>query len=489
MSEMLIDELVIRLGLDTSSLQTEARQTTQLLDKLRLTAGQSTASTRQAGTQAASALSRMRGEAVSLLAVLSGGRGLNRLLADLSTNTGQAAPSRTFRPGLPPASAGAARPRKSPGAATFLNAPFLTRGAARTSENASPTHTRGAPNPSAQSVLAHTVLAQVRASQNTSGAGAWNVSSVADSSAFPVPSYGRQFRHPSAATQGKASVLPVFPSGAAILHNRNAGKQAWSDPRFQTLATDPFLSAASGRSLNTGTTHRLSDARQATLSERSASVKNTAQTLSAVLAQSLAQTVHRLGRGMSSQNVSDTPASRSGSFTSQSGMNGPVPRSATRLRSPPVSHAMPRAARSSVAQGLVRSAPAAHSALQGARTLASAPRVTMKQGGPITSLSANMTSGTAETRTLSRALAALHTHAGRPQAVRPYLPGSPLLRVAGTSAMAQRESAARPTTINHIGPVTITVPSGNPQAIAQALQGLGGGDSHTLTSLATIGAV
>ena len=513
MSEMLIDELVIRLGLDTSSLQTEARQTTQLLDKLRLTAGQSTASTRQAGTQAASALSRMRGEAVSLLAVLSGGRGLNRLLADLSTNTGHAAPSRTFRPGLPLASTGAARTRKSPGAAAFLNAPFLTRGAARNSENASSTHARGAPNPSPQAALAHTVLAQVRASQNTAGAGAgawrggrglsraslparhgvphraWNVSSVADSSAFPVPSYGRHFRHPRAATQGKASVLPVFPSGAATFHNRNAGKQAWFDPRPQTLASAPLLSAPSARAVNTGTTHRRSVARQATLSERSASVQNAAQTLSAVLAQSLAQTVHRLGRGISSQNVSDTPASRSGSFTSQSRMNGPVPRSVTRLRSPPVSHAMSRAVRSSVAQGLGRSAPAVHSALQESRTLASASRVAMKRRGPITSLSKNMSTGTVETRTLSRALAALHTHAGRAQAVRPYLPGSPLLRVAGTPAMAQRESAARPTTTNHIGPVTITVPSGNPQAIAQALQGLGGGDSHTLTSLATIGTV
>lgn len=67
MSEMLIDELVVRLGLDTSALQPEARQTTQLLDKLRQSAEQMGTGTRQASTQAATALARMRGEAVSLL--------------------------------------------------------------------------------------------------------------------------------------------------------------------------------------------------------------------------------------------------------------------------------------------------------------------------------------------------------------------------------------------------------------------------------------
>lgn len=94
-----------------------------------------------------------------------------------------------------------------------------------------------------------------------------------------------------------------------------------------------------------------------------------------------------------------------------------------------------------------------------------------------------------ETRRLSRALASLQDYAGRVHATQPYLPGSPLLNAAASRSTASGISAARPITTTHIGPVTITVPSGNPHAIAQALQGLGGGDSHTLTSLATIGTV
>lgn len=94
-----------------------------------------------------------------------------------------------------------------------------------------------------------------------------------------------------------------------------------------------------------------------------------------------------------------------------------------------------------------------------------------------------------ETRTLSRALASLQDYAGRVHATQPYLPGSPLLNAAASRSTASGINATRPITTTHIGPVTITVPSGNPQAIAQALQGLGGGDSHTLTSLATIGTV
>ncbi|GBQ84102.1 hypothetical protein AA14337_2762 [Acetobacter malorum DSM 14337] len=73
--------------------------------------------------------------------------------------------------------------------------------------------------------------------------------------------------------------------------------------------------------------------------------------------------------------------------------------------------------------------------------------------------------------------------------MQPYLPGSPLLHAAASQSTSHLTSTPRPTTTTHIGPVTITVPSGNPQAIEQALQGLGGGDSHTLTSLATIGTV
>lgn len=76
-----------------------------------------------------------------------------------------------------------------------------------------------------------------------------------------------------------------------------------------------------------------------------------------------------------------------------------------------------------------------------------------------------------ETRTLSRALASLQDYAGRVHAMQPYLPGSPLLNAAASrsTASASGINATRPIITTHIGPVTITVPSGNPHAIAQAL--------------------
>lgn len=70
------------------------------------------------------------------------------------------------------------------------------------------------------------------------------------------------------------------------------------------------------------------------------------------------------------------------------------------------------------------------------------------------------------------------------------LPVAPLHALAMPSALAAPAAAqpAAPAT-TYIGPVTITVPSGNPQAIAQALRNLGAHTNHTLASLATRGTV
>ncbi|MFT8475689.1 MAG: hypothetical protein ABF659_10535, partial [Acetobacter orientalis] len=55
------------------------------------------------------------------------------------------------------------------------------------------------------------------------------------------------------------------------------------------------------------------------------------------------------------------------------------------------------------------------------------------------------------------------------------------------------QHAATPSSVaaqtTYIGPVTISVPSGNPQAIAEALRAMGAHTNHTLASLATRGAV
>ncbi|GBQ55591.1 hypothetical protein AA0313_0898 [Acetobacter indonesiensis NRIC 0313] len=69
----------------------------------------------------------------------------------------------------------------------------------------------------------------------------------------------------------------------------------------------------------------------------------------------------------------------------------------------------------------------------------------------------------------------------------PYLADGAIWRAAMVPQSGVAAASVQNTT--HIGPVTIHVPSGNPQDIAQAVRTLGRENSHTLTSLATYGAV
>ncbi|CEF40325.1 putative tail-fiber/lysozyme protein [Acetobacter senegalensis] len=83
MSETVLDELVIRLGLDTSSLQSDARQAVGVLDTLTQKTQTATSQSKKASKQAASSFSQTRKEALGLLGVLSGGRGLASLLKQM----------------------------------------------------------------------------------------------------------------------------------------------------------------------------------------------------------------------------------------------------------------------------------------------------------------------------------------------------------------------------------------------------------------------
>ncbi|MFT9142643.1 hypothetical protein, partial [Acetobacter orientalis] len=70
------------------------------------------------------------------------------------------------------------------------------------------------------------------------------------------------------------------------------------------------------------------------------------------------------------------------------------------------------------------------------------------------------------------------------------LPAAQLLTFA---TLPTPQQAATPSSVaaqtTYIGPVTISVPSGNPQTIAEALRAMGAHTNHTLASLATRGAV
>ncbi|WP_143217457.1 hypothetical protein [Acetobacter malorum] len=487
MSEMLIDELVVRLGLDTTSLQNEAKQTTQLLDKLRQSAEQTAASTRQASTQATSALARMRGEAVSLLAILSGGRGLNRLLADLSTSAGQTAP-RPVRKALasaPPSSNQATQATRvlpadrNPLAQTTVS-PILKQSASTHASRFSQFVTSTSrPTNASFGPSSFSGLDALR----TDVSSGFSASSRAQAAAFPPSSTNLRTtkifsntpfllrREPaqdrlshrtrlstSTATQ-RAPYAPVQP--ASTLRN--------SAPENPLLR--PFSRSSTEQKTRAKPRHTQSFSAPETNnvspvgSSPSGSRTQTEHTVSTALTRLITQTAHRVAKSPTphrtplrdSRHALPPPAGPRASRSSlKSPQTGPT------VGYPPTSSLNRRTS------GLAsNSVPTGHAPFRASHTDAL----------------------TVQTRTLSRALATLHAHAGRALAVQPYLPGSPLLHAAGGQSAPHLASASRPTTTTHIGPVTITVPSGNPQAIAQALQGLGGGDSHTLTSLATIGTV
>lgn len=528
MSEMLIDELVVRLGLDTTSLQTEARQTTQLLDKLRQSAEQTATSTRQASTQATSALARMRGEAVSLLAVLSGGRGLNRLLADLSTPGSQTTP-RSASTGIPSPSARATRETRvlradrnftaqgagfpfsrqgifansfrSGHAATPSSKPISTSTGTRAGAPTGTSHlSRFGPSrtdffsglaalPGTQSVpfsgsqtaaffgrlpgVTHAVAGGrsaetgARATQPASRS-----SHVIPRKAGPFPNTDFPFRNQTG--QGRVSHRTLRSATTAAPFEPLVTVHSAPTRQNRTLANPllrPFSRSVTEQE-NIAKTKRIQRFfapeahRTSPLGTPSSSSRTEAEhTLSTALTRLITQTAYRVGQSP----VTHSSGQRDGSRASHVSAN-------------------PRVSRTSLKPSLAGPAagyPAAHSLTSPVSSLSPNHTVT----GQALFRSPHTDALTTQTRTLSRALATLHAHAGRALAVQPYLPGSPLLHAAGSQTTSHFASAPRPTTTTHIGPVTITVPSGNPQAIAQALQGLGGGDSHTLTSLATIGTV
>ncbi|KXV16164.1 hypothetical protein AD933_07230 [Acetobacter malorum] len=531
MSEMLIDELVVRLGLDTTSLQSEAKQTTQLLDKLRQSAEQTATSTRQASTQATSALARMRGEAVRLLAVLSGGRGLNRLLADLSTPAGQTTPrtSRSASTGIPSLSAHAtretraARTDRNPTAQGALF-PFSRRGGSANSSRSS--HSATSSGPSITRSMGTFAGAPTGAS-HLSRFGTLRTDVFSGLAALAVTSTGPFSGSPAAAFFTRMPGAPhAFASGHSAAKGALAARPASSPSHIIQRIEQAFPNTGFPFRNQTGQgrlSHRAQRSAATTAQITLPSTAHSAQMLQNhtpknplmrpfVRSHTVQKNVEKrtLPQAFSAPmphrtSFLGTPLSSSRTQAEQTvstALTQLITQAAHRATRSPTTHptgqrdvshafpspADPRGSRTSLKLSLARPAagyPAARSLTIPISSLS--PNHTVTGQTPLRSPHTDAL--TAQTRTLSRTLATLHVHAGRALAVQPYLPGSPLLHAAASQSTSHLTSTPRPTTTTHIGPVTITVPSGNPQAIAQALQGLGGGDSHTLTSLATIGTV
>ncbi|BBC80866.1 putative tail-fiber/lysozyme protein [Acetobacter orientalis] len=89
MSSTVLDELVIRLGLDTGPMQATAQKALGTLDQLEQKNTALSKSLIQTGKTATASLSTMRREALGLLGLVSGGRGLGAVLQTLAPNAKQ----------------------------------------------------------------------------------------------------------------------------------------------------------------------------------------------------------------------------------------------------------------------------------------------------------------------------------------------------------------------------------------------------------------
>ncbi|KXV60138.1 hypothetical protein AD948_06365 [Acetobacter senegalensis] len=508
MSETVLDELVIRLGLDTSSLQSDARQAVGVLDTLTQKTQTITSQSEKASKQAASSFSQTRKEALGLLGVLSGGRGLASLLKQM-----QGASQKTTLSGSSQQGGGAGQSSRSGfarGINRFSHAP----------------HTMHAPASSRASRSKGPLLPLQRMQQQPSA--------FFTPSPLSVPERHFQVQAPSRPSQQAPAFLSSHDRSLSTTSAlvRPASLSSRVTLQHTTVLTQP--TSVSGRAYNgVLPTKSLTEALRSTVSAAMALYRPQSLRTPRPLftAFSVIRQANPKSRGETSPlsfNRMQNPVS---SFPNAAGLMPPTTKQQTdwRRRQPSHNGIPPNSVR-----GLSYSKAASpfetfgknHRPLSGKspssrtnhlyryqnHTLAM-QHVPMVPSVPEQRLSAqarrqfSLLEPSSSSRTnfppapnarlapVSPMLENNLLHQGvflssdALKLMQPFLPGSPMLRAASSAAASVPAPQAPVQNTTHIGSVTISVPSGNPQKIAQALRGLGGGDSHTLTSLATYGAV
>ncbi|KXV48702.1 hypothetical protein AD944_09460 [Acetobacter tropicalis] len=515
MSETVLDELVIRLGLDTSPLQKDAQQALTVLDTLAQKTQTATTQSRKASHQAASSLRHMRKEAIGLLGVLAGGRGLSNLLKQLSQTNQKANAPTSLRQG-----GNAKRPHSSSfstGLNRFSEAPQALRGPL-------PSHMA---EPKASPLLPrqqqHTpppvFIPQPRSSSP------WPASLAGQSVTRPQ----RLLRHPSRAVSSSStdgttphrSVSPryflhttthltqnIFHSA---LQKRDISQK--SDIRDTASASSQGADASyrRGESSISPDTSFTSGARAPLFPSHPLQHLATRNTL--VTFPSSRDTRSRSKALNSTQSYlalaehspilgTQKPALQRKFFYFQSRFSAP---NTPRLHVTPIASNPPPPRSTSPSRG--DHYPALKTHVSASRPLhalsfmqeqrRSFPTKQHFSSSVFTSSRAPAASTARRTFSPPFPSAPQVRNSGKDpvffsdtlKALQPFLPNSPMLRAASVPAAPVYGAQAPVQNTTHIGPVTISVPSGNPQDIAHVLRGLGGGDSHTLSSLATHGAV
>ncbi|MCG4259851.1 hypothetical protein K6W36_04530 [Acetobacter senegalensis] len=512
MSETVLDELVIRLGLDTSSLQSDARQAVGVLDTLTQKTQTATSQSKKASKQAASSFSQTRKEALGLLGVLSGGRGLVSLLKQM-----QGASQKTTLSGSSQLGGGAGQSSRSGfarGITRFSHVPHTMRApdSSRASgpkgpllplqrmqqqpsafftptplsglERHTPVQAPSNPSQQAPALLSphdrslSTTSALVRPASLSSRVSLQHTTVLTR----PASVSGRQhngFLPTKSLTEGVHSAVsaamasyrsqshraprPLFTASPVIRQENpksRGARQDASSPLSFNRKQNQVSSFPNAAGLMPSTTKQQTDWRRRQPSHNGIP-PNSVRGLSYSKAASPFETFERSHRPLTAKNPSSP------------------------------NHHLYRRQNHTLAMQHVPMVPSVPGHRHSAQALRQSSRLEPSSSSRKVFLPApNARFAPASPMLKNNPLyqgAFLSSDALK--LMQPFLPGSPMLRAASGPAASVSAPQAPVQNTTHIGSVTISVPSGNPQKIAQALRGLGGGDSHTLTSLATYGAV
>lgn len=412
MSNTVLDELVIRLGLDTTQMQANAHKALGTLDQLEqknIAVGKSLA---QTGKTASSSLSTLRREALGLLGLVSGGRGLAQVLQTLTPSTNQHANNTTHK----------------------------TVNFAKGLKKPQPLQARLPPLKQLPSFYTHSFAKNL--SNNTALASVIvNPSSTSTANAAHVRSATRS-------NAAQVSSKPVIASGAAV-NTMLFTNKPFHQPSTYSLQHAPKHVGHSGFSPN----------RQRIAAAGSLRVSTPTPTVivpGGLGSSASTQTRLRVGGLLpNSQHKNNYSTKNVFSTLRHNALHTPLAEQPRRHRNT-VQH--------SVRPLFFARVERATRGLAGKRSTLVPASAVLPQ---------------ARLRGLNNQFVA------QPSVV----PTAQLLHLASLPTLPRASAPAPSAQITYIGPVTISVPTGNPQAIAEALRAIGAHTNHTLASLATRGAV
>ncbi|MFS8368935.1 hypothetical protein [Acetobacter indonesiensis] len=448
MSETVLDELVIRLGLDTSGLQTSAQQALGVLDKLEQKTNDLTDKNQKTTTQIGNRFTQLQKQAIGLLGLISAGRGVSDILkqSTLEDHTGENTRKQNH-------SSRKAEAKFATGLTRFTTPPSAFRSPLSTApKGLDPSPPRGGEFPFLYYPTQNNLTPPVS-------------TAPASTSLLRQPLQKRTpYSIPASRLSERSASPRVTLNSTTIIARHNA------QPTAMIPRSVPIISAQNPFS-QPNSLHQLP--KEGSLSQRQNE-------------RSLRQDflLNREQMGAETVPPSDQSPANGPGFLSRQGAH-PAP-----FRQPYV--------QSKNAQAPITSSkmPRQERQIDQIRSLPKLQQFSPNGSNQNTQQSDRSSPRKAHTPSryaIERASPSIpfppdvRLPGNARNTTQPYLADGAIWRAAMVPQSGAAAASVQNTT--HIGPVTIHVPSGNPQDIAQAVRTLGRENSHTLTSLATYGAV